>query len=97
MSKSVEMMQSANRLAASADTWADLSNALFDPDDGLLAKALPTRKERAAFVQSDQYKQIRRLIEEKIAQTGIVEGATPKKSGRFVVRLPQSLHAAFRR
>ncbi len=25
---------------------------------------------------------------------GLVEGGTPRKSGRFVVRLPQSLHAA---
>jgi len=28
---------------------------------------------------------------------GLVEGATPRKSGRFVVRLPQSLHAALER
>jgi predicted HicB family RNase H-like nuclease len=27
-------------------------------------------------------------------RTGLVEGATPKKSGKFVVRLPRSLHAA---
>lgn len=30
-------------------------------------------------------------------QTGLVEGATPRKSGRFVVRLPKSLHAALER
>jgi hypothetical protein len=28
---------------------------------------------------------------------GLVEGGTPKKSGRFVVRLPQSLHAVLER
>src|SRR5262249_36580690 len=27
-------------------------------------------------------------------RTGLVEGATPKKSGKFIVRLPRTLHAA---
>ena len=93
MSKT-DLLQSAKNLSGNAKTWADLSNALFDPVDGLLAKALPSREERAAFVQSHQYQQIRRLIEDAITRTGMVNGATPKKSGRFIVRLPQSLHAA---
>ena len=89
-----DLLQSAKNLSGSARTWADLSNALFDPVDGLLAKALPSREERAAFVQSGEYQQIRGLIEDAVKRTGIVSGATPKKSGRFIVRLPQSLHAA---
>ena len=97
MGKSVEMLKSARRLAASAATWADLSNALFDPLDGLLAKAYPTQQERAAFVQSPEYQEIRRLIDDAVARTGLVEGATPRKSGRFVVRLPQTLHGALER
>ncbi len=97
MSKSLEMLKSAEKLSAAGGTWADLSNALFDPVDGLLAKVYPTREQRAAFVQSDEYKQIRKLIADAVARTGIVEGATPRKSGRFVVRLPQSLHAALER
>jgi predicted HicB family RNase H-like nuclease len=96
MSKT-DLLQSAKNLSSGAITWADLSNALFDPVDGLLAKALPSREQRAAFVQSNEYQQIRRLIEDAITRTGTVSGATPKKSGRFVVRLPQSLHAALQR
>ena len=46
MSKSREMLKSAEKLSASAGTWADLSNALFDPNDGLIAKAFPTRESR---------------------------------------------------
>jgi hypothetical protein len=94
MNRSVDNVQAANDLAASAATWADLSNALFDPVDGLLAKAHRTREERAAFVQSLEYKEIRRLIDEAITRTGLVPGAAPKKSGKFIVRLPQSLHVA---
>jgi predicted HicB family RNase H-like nuclease len=91
------MLESAKRLSETTETWADFSNALFDPVDGLLAKAFSTREERKVFVQSDEYKQIRKLIGDAIARTGRVEGATPTKSGRFVVRLPRSLHAALER
>ncbi len=97
MSKSLDILESAKSLAATSGTWADLSNALFDPFEGLLAKAFRTREQRAAFVQSDEYRQIRKLIADAVARTGRVEGATPKKSGRFLVRLPQSLHAALER
>ncbi len=94
MTKSIDMLQSAKTLSASAGTWADLSNALFDPVDGILARAFSTREERAAFVRSEEYKQIRTLVQDAVARTGAVEGAALKKSGRFIVRLPQSLHAA---
>jgi hypothetical protein len=97
MSKATGLLEAAKKLAASADTWADLSNALFDPLEGILAKAYPTREERIAFIRSKEYKEISGLIDEAIARTGLVEGATPRKSGRFVVRLPQTLHAALER
>jgi hypothetical protein len=77
VNKAAELVKEAKKLAAEAGTWADLSNALFDPVDGLLAKAYPTRKERAAFVQSREYEEIRSLIDAAIARTGLVEGATP--------------------
>jgi predicted HicB family RNase H-like nuclease len=92
-----DLLQPAERLSSDAETWADLSNALFDPNDGLLARAFHTREERAAFVQSDEYRRIRKLIEDAMARTGVVDGAAPAKSGRFVVRLPRSLHAALER
>jgi site-specific DNA-methyltransferase (adenine-specific) len=37
---------------------------------------------------------LHKLVELKMKQTGIVAGAEPKKSGRFVVRLPKTMHAA---
>ena len=40
--KSTQIVESAKDLASSARNWADLSNALFDPVDGLIAKAFPT-------------------------------------------------------
>jgi predicted HicB family RNase H-like nuclease len=45
-------------------------------------------------VKSKEYKALRQLIDAATERTGVVEGATPKKSGKFVVRLPRSLHTA---
>ena len=91
------MINEAERADRDAETWADLSNFLFNPVDGLVAKAYPTREAREAFVKTDEYHKIRQLVSDAIQRHGLIEGATPKKSGRFVVRLPQSLHAALER
>ncbi len=95
--KESQILKSARDIASSVETWADLSNALFDPENGLLTKAYPTREEREAFMKTEEYGAIRKLRETAIRETGLVEGATPKKSGRFMVRLPKSLHAALER
>jgi len=92
-----EILKSVQEIAASVETWADLSNALFDPEDGLLVKAYPTREEREAFMKTKEYAEVRKLREKVMRETGLIAGATPKKSGKFVVRLPQSLHAALER
>jgi hypothetical protein len=97
VNKATELLQQAEEQAKRAPTWADLSNSLFDPLEGLIAKAFPTRAERAAFVKTEEYKKIRALIDLARERTGLVAGATPTKSGRFVVRLPISLHAALER
>jgi predicted HicB family RNase H-like nuclease len=94
MSKATSLLESANRIAQTVETWADLSNALFDPETGLISRAFPTRKERAEFLKSPEYRKIRELIDAAVQRSGLVEGATPRKSGKFVVRLPKSLHAA---
>ena len=87
----------AEEQAKASETWADLANALFDPVEGLVAQAYPTRAEREAFIKTDEYRRIRQLLESAMDQHGLVAGATPKKSSRVVVRLPQSLHAALER
>ena len=95
--KEKNILQSATDVAASAPTWTDLSNALFEPESGLITKAYPTRELRAAFLKTDEYKQIRQLVSSAMDRTGLVAGATPQKSGKFMVRLPKSLHGALER
>ena len=95
--KSSTILESAKDVASSVASWADLSNALFNPIDGLVTKAYPTREQREAFLKTEEYKAIRKLHETAMQQTGLVEGATPKKSGKFMVRLPKTLHGALQR
>ena len=92
--KAERILASASDAASAAENWADLSNTLFDPVEGLVAKAYPTREERESFVKSKEYRAIRRLVDEATERSGLVAGAKPKKSGRFVVRVPSSLHEA---
>ncbi len=97
MTKAAELLKTAEGLARTAGSWADLSNALFDPVEGAVSRAFETRAEREAFAESDEYRKIRELVDQARDRFGLVAGATPKKSGRFVVRLPRSLHAALER
>lgn len=89
-----DILAEAKSLAEKSKTWADLSNAMFDPIDGLVMKRFPDAAERAAFRKSDTYMTMHKLVEQKMEETGVVAGSKPKKSGRFVVRLPKTLHAA---
>jgi HicB family len=95
MPNKIDAIRRAARAAAdTAQSWADLSNLLFNPHDGLVTRAFPTRGERARFVKTAAYRELRELIGEVRGRTGLIAGATPTKSGKFVVRLPRSLHAA---
>jgi predicted HicB family RNase H-like nuclease len=91
------ILEEAKRLAEQSETWADLSNALFDPFTGLVTRTFPNRKDRKAFSKTGVCAALHDLVQEKMTQTGLVEGAEPRKSGRFVVRLPKSMHAALER
>ncbi len=97
MNKSSRLIDRAKQAAGETESWADLSNCLFDPREGLIARAYATREARAAFVKTEEYRTLRQLVAESMDRHGLVEGGTPKKSGRFVVRLPRSLHAALER
>ena len=97
MGTSNRLIDRAEQAAGEAETWADLSNFLFDPREGLIARAYRTREAREAFVKTEDYRKLRQLVADSMDRHGLVAGGTPKKSGRFVVRLPRSLHAALER
>jgi site-specific DNA-methyltransferase (adenine-specific) len=94
MDKLSYILTRAEELARETDTWADLSNALFDPLDGEVTRTFAGADERKAFRRTPAYRRIRSLLQAKMRETGLVSGAAPRKSGRFLVRVPSSLHAA---
>ena len=80
MTKAEELLRRAEELARSAASWADLSNALFDPQEGIVSQAFETRAEREAFVQTEGYRKIRQLLEDARDRFGLIAGATPKSA-----------------
>jgi hypothetical protein len=74
-----QLVKTAKDIARTVDTWADLSNALFNPINGIVALAYPTKADRTAFRQTAEYREIRRILNDAIDNTGLIEGATPIK------------------
>jgi predicted HicB family RNase H-like nuclease len=94
MTKEAALLEEAKRLAQSVQSWADLSNLLFDPFTGIVATAFSTTEERKTFAQTAEFEQIQQLLDEAIDRFGLEEGATPKSTGPFWVGLPGPLYSA---
>jgi hypothetical protein len=85
-----QIVETAKILARSAETWADLSNALFNPVNGIVAVAYPTRADRITFRQTSEYREIRQILNDVIDRTGLIDGATPKKVKVLLDATPNS-------
>ena len=81
MPRGKDVLREAERLARSLRTWADLSNALFDPMEGLVARSFPALDERKEFRKSHIYDQLHTLVEKKMEATGIT---TKPKTGTLI-------------
>jgi hypothetical protein len=87
MSSIHELLVEAQQAAHDAESWADLSNFLFNPVDGLVARAYTTREARDAFVKTAEYKRIRQLVTDAVERHGLVEGASSGSQRRYTRRL----------
>ncbi|MGC4031487.1 MAG: toxin-antitoxin system HicB family antitoxin [Tepidisphaeraceae bacterium] len=92
--QTAELLETVREVGAAAENWADFTNALFDQKHGILAKAFPSADDRRAFVESEEFRQIKTLLKKAKEQSGLIKGATPTKSGKLLVRLPVSMHEA---
>ena len=88
------IMEAARIEAATAISWTDFSDFLFDPDEGLLTGLYPTDASRRRFRQSAEFAELTKLVEEVRNRTGLFEGSMPQKCGKILVELPQSMRAA---
>jgi site-specific DNA-methyltransferase (adenine-specific) len=92
--KAEKVLQKAKEFASGATSWMEFSNRLFAEPDGLVPKTFPRMTERREFYKLGEYEQLNSLLADLIRRMGIDDGRAAKKSGKFLVRLPKSLHAA---
>jgi hypothetical protein len=91
--KANRVLEQARQLAERVNSWADFSAGLFDCSSGLVPQTFPDEMERQVFFDSEQYAEINQILMDLMKKFGVVNGATPKeKSGRFVVRVPKTVH-----
>ncbi len=92
--KANKILSEAQELAARATSWTEFSNAVLGQHDSLVARAFPRMTERQAFYEMPQYATVNDLLLSLIKQHGVEQGASTRKSGKFVVRVPKTLHAS---
>ena len=95
--KAARILHKAQDLAGRVESWADFANALFDAEHGFVAQVFPRLRERQAFFKTKEYAAIDRLLSQLMERFGVSAGATPKESGKFVVRLPRTLRLTLER
>jgi HicB family len=88
------ILEQAQSLERSVRSWADFAGAFFDQRSGLVAKTFEDAMEREAFFDSEQYEAVNNILLRLMKKFGVAGGATPQKSGRFVVRVPKTVHVA---
>ena len=88
-----DLLAIARQRAKSAKTWPELHNAVFGIG-GPYSQRLPTLAERTAFSKTPEHKAIMKLMESLPGPGGANVDAF---SGKLLVRLPKTIHAALTR
>ncbi len=74
------LVAEAKKIARQADSWISLSNALTDPNGGLIARYFSDADERQAFLRSPEYEQLNQLLVRTIARRGLYPRPPGRKS-----------------
>ena len=90
-SRAQELLDFARNLQDSGLTWVEANNAIYGPG-GRFVKLFPTKTDRVAFARTDESRKIDELIDHLPEPD--VRSSREEYSGKFVVRVPKSLHAA---
>ncbi len=72
-----QLVAVAKKIARQADSWVTLSNALTDPNGGLIARYFSDADERRTFLSSPEYEQLNQLLLRTIKRRGL----SPRPSG----------------
>ncbi len=86
-----EVLEFAHSLKDSGLTWVEANNAIYGPG-GRFVKLFPTKTDRRAFARTEASREIDALID-SLPEPDMLP-SRQEYSGKFVVRVPKSLHAA---
>jgi hypothetical protein len=70
-----QLVAEARKIARRVDSWIGLSNALSDPEDGLIARYFPNAEERQEFLASAEYEELNQLLLRSIKRKGLLPRA----------------------
>src|SRR5438477_7922543 len=76
-----ELVAEAKKIARQADSWISLSNALSDPQGGLIARYFPKPEQRQEFLRSPEYEVLNQLLLRIIKRKGLYPGAAHGANG----------------
>ena len=85
-----EVLKAAQKAAELANSWIDVSNAVFGIG-GAASKRFATKADRVAFTQTEQHAEVMKILDDLRDASG-----TPAAdvNGKVLVRMPRSVHAA---
>ena len=90
-SRAQELLDFARSLQDSGLTWVEANNSIYGPG-GRFVTLFPTKSDRMAFARTAESRQLDELIDNLPEPD--VRSSREEYSGKFVVRIPKSLHAA---
>jgi hypothetical protein len=79
-----QLVAEATKIARKVDSWISLSNALSDPQGGLIARYFPSDEERQQFLGSPEYEELNQLLLRTIKRKRLYPRATGGRNGKSV-------------
>jgi hypothetical protein len=76
-----QLVAEARKIARKADSWISLSNALSDPQGGLIVRYFPDGEQRQEFLRSPEYEALNQLLLRLIKRKGLYPGVAHGKNG----------------
>jgi hypothetical protein len=77
-----QVVAEAREVARRAESWISLSNALSDPQGGLIARYFPDSEQRPEFLRSPEYEDLNQLLLRAIKRKGLYPRGTASENGR---------------
>ena len=83
-----QLVAEAKRIARQVDSWIGLSNAISDPEGGLIARYFPDAEERQAFLRSAEYEELDQLLK-NLKLRRLLDKAASRLEGSAGSQFPQ--------